>query len=117
MLEFESTFEEPRPKVEIVAVYDQRGGRILSMHQFVGDGTGLFGPEGKGERERIALDTVNQQHEKPVETELGVMHVPPDFRFESESLYRVDPRARKLVTYLSSAEIAERRRARRPGGS
>ena len=47
MLEFDSTFEEPPPRVEICVVYDRRNGRIVSMHQFVGDGTGLFGPEVK----------------------------------------------------------------------
>ncbi len=61
-------------------VYDRRNGRIVSMHQFVGDGTGLFGPEGREERERIARETVKQQHQDVGEADRVVMHAPPDFR-------------------------------------
>ncbi len=111
MLEFESTLEEPPPSVEICVVYDQRNGRILSMHQFVGDGTGLFGPEGKDERERLALHTVRQEHRDVSDADRRVMHTPPDFRLEPQTIYRVDLDTSSLVTHLSARDFAERRRA------
>lgn len=111
MLEFESTAEEPPPVVEIVVVYDQRSGRILSTHQFAGDGTGLFGPEGKDERERMALDTVKQQHREVGDADRRVMHAPPGFRLEPRTIYRVDLDSNNLVTHLSAEDLAEKRRA------
>ena len=118
MLEFESTLEEPPPSVEICVVYDQRNGRILSMHQFVGDGTGLFGPEGTDERERMALHTVRQEHRDVGDADRKVMHAPPDFRPEARTIYRADLDTSSLVTHVSARDFAERRRTQlgRAGG-
>jgi hypothetical protein len=113
MLEFESTFEEPPPTIEICVVYERRTGRILSMHQFVGDGTGLFGPEGRKERERMALDTVKEHLAEVSEVDRTVMHVPSDFRLEPMTVYRVDVAKERLVTHLSQRDFEEMRRAAR----
>jgi hypothetical protein len=47
------------------------------------------------ERERIALEGVKRHHKDA--KRLRVMHLPRDFRFETETLYRVDLRAKKLA--------------------
>ena len=109
MLEFESILDEPPPIVEICVVYDQRNGRILSMHQFVGDGTGLFGPEGTDERERLALHTIRQQHRDVGEADRKVMHAPADFHPAHRTIYRVDLDMNGLVIHLSERDFAERR--------
>ena len=109
MLEVESILEEPPPIIEICVVYDQRNGRILSMHRFVGDGTGLFGPEGKDERERMALHAVRQEHTDVGDADRKVMHAPSDFHPEPRTIYRVDLDANRLVTHLSERDFAERR--------
>ena len=93
MLEFDSTFDEPAPKVVLCVVYDQDTGHVLSMHRFAGDGTGLFGPEGAGERERMALELAQRDL---AGRDLRVMHAPHDFRLEALTLYRVDPRTRAI---------------------
>jgi hypothetical protein len=102
MPEFESTRDEKPPKSQMSVVYDPRTGRIVYVHEFIGDGTGLSGSGGRKDRERIALEGVRRHHKdaKP----LRVMHLPRNFRFEAETLYRVDPRANKL-------------KARKPQGS
>jgi hypothetical protein len=76
-------------------VYDPRTGRIVYVHEFIGDGTGLYGSGGRKERERIALEGVKRHHKDA--KRLRVMHLPRDFRFETETLYRVDLRAKKLA--------------------
>jgi hypothetical protein len=114
MLEFDSTTEEPPPVVETCVVYDGRSGRIISMHQFIGDGTGLFGPEGTKERERMALDTVREQHREVGESDRRVMHAPPDFRPEPMTVYRVDPATNRLVTHASHRDLIERLRMHGP---
>lgn len=114
MLEFDSTTEEPAPIVELCAVYDGRSGRIMSMHQFLGDGTGLFGPEGREERERMALHAVRDQHREVAEPDLRVLHAPPDFRPEPMTVYRVDLATSRLVSHVSQREFMERLRTQRP---
>jgi hypothetical protein len=41
----------------ICVVYEERDGRVVHVHEFVGDGTGLFGKDGEEERWRMALET------------------------------------------------------------
>ena len=94
MPEFESTSDEKPPKSSMTVVYDPRTGHIVYVHEFIGDGTGLSGSGGKKDRERIALEGVSR-HLKGAKG-LRVMHLPRNFRFEAEMLYRVDPRASKL---------------------
>jgi len=94
MPEFESTSDEKPPKSQMSVVYDPRTGRIVYVHEFIGDGTGLTGSGGKKDRERIALEGV-RRHRKDVK-QLRVIHLPRNFHFEAEMLYRVDPRASKL---------------------
>src|SRR5919198_2481559 len=91
MIEFESTFDEPPPHVEVCLVYDGRTGRVVSRHQFVGDGTGLFGPDGAAERERMALELVKREQQAEGGKDLRVMHAPAGFRLEPGIDYRVDP--------------------------
>ncbi len=114
MLEFDSTTDEPPPVVEMCVVYDGRSGRIMSMHQFIGDGTDLFGPERREERERMALHTVRDQHREVGESDRRVMHAPPDFRPEPMTIYRVDLATNRLVPHLSQRDFIERRRMQRP---
>jgi hypothetical protein len=95
MPEFESTHDEKPPKSQMSVVYDPRTGRIVYVHEFIGDGTGLSGSGGKKDRERIALEGVGR-HLKGAKG-LRVMHLPRNFRFEAEMLYRADPRANKLT--------------------
>lgn len=95
MIEFETTLDEPRPRSEFVVVYTRKSGQIVHMHEFIGDGTGLFGPEGREERAQMALSAARHQH---TESEpFLTLHVPSDFQFDAEHLYRVEPRTRKLV--------------------
>jgi len=118
MIEFESTFDEQPPTVELCVVYDQRDGRIVHMHGFVGDGkTGIFGPDAREERERTALDLAKRGGESE---HLRVMHAPPSFRLEPEVLHRVDVASGQLepirVAGTSAQERAGRSQAlRRPG--
>ena len=95
MPEFESTRDEKPPKSRMSVVYDPRTGRIVYVHEFIGDGTGLSGSAGRKDRERIALEGVKRHHKDA--KQLRVIHPPRDFRFEAEMLYRVDPRASKLT--------------------
>ena len=55
-MEFESSEKKKAPRSLVCVVYDPRDGRIVHGHVFVGDGTGLFGPEGREERERETLE-------------------------------------------------------------
>ena len=94
MAEFESTGNEKPPRSEKVVVYDQNTGRIVYVHEFIGSGAALHGPGSRKERERLALEAL-ERHHKGVKG-LRVMHLPRNFRFEAEMLYRVNPRSNKL---------------------
>jgi hypothetical protein len=111
MIDFVSTFEGDHPKVEICVVYDERDGRIVHTHGFLGDGTGMLAPESKAEREHTALERAACHHGSG---HLGVVHAPADFRFERNMVYRYDVKAGKLVgsehTGFSLPELLERRR-------
>ena len=94
MADFETTGDEKPPRSEKVVVYDLGTGRIVYVHEFIGSGAALHGPGTRKERERVALEALERHHK--VAKALRVMHLPRNFRFEAEMLYRVNPRANKL---------------------
>jgi hypothetical protein len=96
MFEFESTEQVPRS--QFCAVYDQRSGRIVHMHEFVGDEGGIFEPDAAEARERMAWEAAKWHSES---AHLRVMHIPADFRPEPDMLYRVDLSSGKLVAIPS----------------
>jgi len=93
-MEFQSIFPTGHRRTEKVVVYDPRDGRIYLVHDFIGDGqTGVFGPQGREERARIALESARRH----VRTEaLEVLHVPSDFDWDRHSLYKVNLQEKKL---------------------
>jgi hypothetical protein len=115
MNEFESTRDEKPPTSQTSVVYDPRNGRIVYVHEFIGDGTGLFGPKGEEERARIALEGV-KRHRKDA-GRLRVLHVPRNFRFDDRTLYCVDVKSCALATRadLSAAASVEARSKRKRG--
>jgi hypothetical protein len=96
-MEFESTEKKKRPQSRVCVVYDPRDGRIVHGHEFVGEGTGVFGPEGNQERERETLEGARRNHGDV--SRLRVFHVPADFRFASNVAYRFDTKAGRLVEH------------------
>ena len=95
MIEFESTRDGKVPTSETSVVYDARDGTIVYVHEFIGDGLGLYGAEGQAERAGVALESA-RRHLGNTER-LEVLHLPRDFRFERDTLYRVDLAAGKLA--------------------
>jgi hypothetical protein len=96
-MEFESTEGKKAPRSHVCVVYD-RDGRIVHGHVFVGDGTGLFGPEGREERELETLEGARRNHGDVV-SRLRVLHAPASFRFIPNVAYRVDTKSGRLVEY------------------
>lgn len=94
-MEFESSEKTTAPQTRVCVVHD-RTGRIVHGHVFVGDGTGLFGPDGREARERETLDGARRSHGDAV-SRLQVFHAPPAFRFVPNAVYRVDVNAGRLV--------------------
>lgn len=115
MDEFESTHDDRPPTSQTSVVYDPRNGRIVYAHEFIGDGAGLFGPEGEEERARIALEGVKRYRKDA--GHLRVLHVPRNFRFDARTLYRVDVDAGALTVRadLSAAASVEARPKRKRG--
>jgi len=109
MIHVDSTIEEKEPQINYCVVYDGRHGNIVSRHGFIGDGSGLFGPDGKEERARIALEGAKRH---PEADQLKVLHVPPDFRFEPDMLHRVDLKSGRIVAVSGTAleELIKKRR-------
>ncbi len=111
MTDFVSTFDQVHPKTEICVVYDERDGRIVHMHEFIGDGTGMLAPDAEAERARVALERAVHHHGHE---HLRAAHAPRDFRFEPNTLYRFDVKAGKLASFaqtgLSISDRIERRR-------
>ena len=95
MTEFESTRDDKVPTSETSVIYDTRDGTIVYVHEFIGDGQGVYGAEGQTERARVALEGA-QRHLGNADG-LEVLHLPRDFRFERDTLYRVDLAAGKLA--------------------
>jgi hypothetical protein len=96
-MEFESTEKKKRPHSRVCVVYDPSDGRIIHGHEFVGAGPGVFAPDGNKERERETLEGARRNHGDV--SHLRVFHVPPDFRFASNVVYRVDTKAGSLVEH------------------
>jgi len=100
-MEIQSTLKDENPKSETCVVYDASSGRIVLVHEFIGDGTGLYGPEGRDERARISLEAARARPAAPAQ--LQVLHTEAGFTWAPEMLYRVDASAGKLVSRPRSA--------------
>jgi len=88
-MEFQSTIPARQPISHKCIVYDARDGRIVLLHEFLGDGkTGVFGQHGQAERERIALESARKHVQAP--EHLKTLHLTPEFPWDPHSLYRVD---------------------------
>jgi hypothetical protein len=96
-MEFESTEKKKAPASRICVVYDPRDGRIIHGHEFVGDGTGVFGPDGREEREQQTLEGARRNHGDL--SKLRVLHAPTNFRFTPNAAYRVDIKSGRLVEH------------------
>lgn len=96
-MEFESTEKTQAPPSQVCIVYDPRDGRIVHGHVFVGEGSGLFGPDGREARERETLDGARRNHGDV--SYCRTVHVPAGFRFERNVAYRVDPKTERLVEH------------------
>ena len=108
-MEFESTEKKTAPPSRVCVVYDPRNGRIVHGHVFVGEGTGLFGPEGREERERETLDGARRNHGDV--SRLKVLHVPAEFRMARDVAYRVDTKSQRLVERFKLSPEKRRRKA------
>jgi hypothetical protein len=97
-MEFESSEKKKAPPSLVCVAYN-REGRIVHGHIFVGDGTGLFGPEGREERERETLEGARRNHGNIV-SRLRVLHAPATFRLAPNVAYRVDVKAGQLVEHV-----------------
>ena len=95
VVEFESTHRKTAPPSQVCVIYDPKDGRIVHGHIFVGKGKGLFGPDGRDERERETLDGARRNHGDV--SRLRVLHAPADFRFAPGAGYRVDLKAGRLI--------------------
>jgi hypothetical protein len=66
MGEYETTSPEERHAdvTTTCVVYDESDGHIVHVHEFIGDGTDLFGPDGEKEQAETAL-SMARQHADP----------------------------------------------------
>ena len=88
-MEFESTFQAAKPTSHKCIIYDARDGRIVLVHEFLGDGkTGVFGEQGQAERERVTLESARKHASAP--EHLKALHIAPAFPWDQHTLYRVD---------------------------
>ena len=88
-MQFQSTFAAPKPTSHRCVVYDARDGRIVLVHDFIGDGkSGIFGHQGQAERERNTLESARQHVPSP--EHLKTLHLAPEFPWDPYTLYRVD---------------------------
>jgi hypothetical protein len=109
-MEFESTEKKKIPHSNVCIIYDPRDGRIVHGHEFVGDGTGLFGPEGKKEREAQTLEGAHRNHGDV--SRLRVLHAPTGFQFAPNVAYRVDTKSGSLIEHHKwPPERARRKRS------
>ena len=110
-MEFESSEKKKAPQSLVCVAYD-RDGRIVHGHTFVGDGTGLFGPEGREQRERETLDGARRNHGNIV-SRLRVLHAPATFRLAPNVAYRVDVKAGQLVEHVHPTPAPTKKRMAR----
>jgi hypothetical protein len=94
-MEFESTMKSEKPVAQTCVVYDQKDGRIVMVHEFIGDGTGVYGPQGQEERARLTLEDARKNQQAG--ERLQVLHLEPNFRPAHNTVYRVDLSSGKLV--------------------
>ena len=88
-MQFQSTFPASKPTSHKCIVYDARDGRIVLVHEFLGDGTtGVFGEQGQGERERITMESARKHVPSP--KHLKALHLAPESPWDPHTLYRVD---------------------------
>jgi hypothetical protein len=88
-MQFQSTFPAPKPTSHKCIVYDARDGRIVLVHEFIGDGkSGIFGNQGQAERERLTLESARQHVSSP--EHLKALHLAPESPWDAHILYRVD---------------------------
>ena len=88
-MDFQSTFPAPKPTSHKCIIYDGRDGRIVLVHEFLGDGkTGVFGQQGQAERERITLESARKQ--VPSSEHLKALHLAPESHWDPHTLYSVD---------------------------
>ena len=88
-MQFQSTFPARKPTSHKCIIYDARDGRIVLVHEFLGDGkTGVFGDQGQAERKRVTLESARKQVPSP--EHLKALHLAPEFPWEPHILYRVD---------------------------
>jgi hypothetical protein len=88
-MQFQSTLKVPNPTSHKCVVYDARDGRIVLVHEFIGDGkTGVFGQQAQAERERITLESARKHVLSP--EHLKVLHIAAEFPWDQHTLYRVD---------------------------
>lgn len=88
-MEFQSTFPASQPTSHKCIVYDARDGRIVLVHEFLGDGkTGAFGEQGQAERERVTLESAQKHFPSP--EHLKALHLAPDSPWDPHTLYHVD---------------------------
>jgi hypothetical protein len=88
-MEFQSTLPAPKPTSHKCIVYDARDGRIVLVHEFLGDGrTGVFGDHGQTERERVTLESARKLLPSP--EHLKALHLSPEFPWDLNTLYRVE---------------------------
>ena len=109
IVEFESTLRKTAPKSHVCVIYDPKDGRIVHGHVFVGEKAGLFGPNGRDERERETLEGARRNHGDV--SRLRVLHAAADFRLAPGAAYRVDLKAGRLVE--RDRAIPERPRSKR----
>ena len=94
-MEFQSSFQTGRHNTHKCVVYDRRDGRIVLVHDFIGDGkTGVFAADARDERERLALDSARKRYPEP--GHLQALHLAPDFAWDRHSLYRVDVQSGRI---------------------
>jgi hypothetical protein len=95
-MEFESTIKGEKVTSEVCVAYDKSDGRIVHVHEFVGDGTGTYGPKGREERARLTLESAKRLPKAP--KQLEVLRVESGFRWEPKTIYKVDVAKGKLVS-------------------
>jgi hypothetical protein len=110
---FESTLEErSRQSVHWCLVYDARDGSVVHTHQFIGEDAYTSETEARNSRARMALQVAEKHCDA---AHLRVIHAPPSFHLEPETMCRFDLASGELVTltgpHYSLREFVEQARS------
>lgn len=101
--------ENPPGGVHWCIVYDSRNGRVVHVHQFIGEDVRTPEKEARNARAHFALQTA-ERHCDP--THLRVMHAPTNFCLEPGATCSVDLATGELVIRMeperSLKELKER---------